>query len=331
MHDVSRTSQLAQRRGCDPRWIEAIRHGFGHRTWGLTEGRAESPSATLPLSLVSTPWFGRFLVSLPFINTAGIESDDEASARGLVDRAIVEADRLNVRYLELRGERAVPHERLVTKGDAKVHMRLALPGDPDVSWKQLDAKVRNQVRKGDKSDLTAVWGSHDLLNDFYCVFSVNMRDLGTPVFGRRLFAAILDAFGSDAELCVVRHGDRPVAGALLVHGTDFTEVPSASALRAFNSTNANMWMYWHLLRRAIERGKTVFDFGRSSPESGTYRFKKQWGAQPFPAVWQYYVRSGSIGDMRPENKRFSMAISVWRRLPVWFTRIIGPPIVRGIP
>ena len=43
-------------------------------------------------------------------------------------------------------------------------------------------------------------------------------------------------------------------------------------------TNANMLMYWHLLQRTIQRGNRTFDFGRSSESSGTYRFKRQWGA-----------------------------------------------------
>jgi FemAB-related protein (PEP-CTERM system-associated) len=158
-----------------------------------------------------------------------------------------------------------------------------------------------------------------------------MRDLGTPVFGRRLFRAILDRLGGQAELCVVRDGVRPIAAALVVHGQGVSEVPSASSLKEYNPANANMLMYWHLLQRAIERGQQTFDFGRSSVDGNTFRFKKQWGAAPHPAIWQYYVRSGNVGDVRPDNARYRLAIRVWQRLPVWFTRVIGPPIVRGIP
>jgi hypothetical protein len=92
-----------------------------------------------------------------------------------------------------------------------------------------------------------------------------------------------------------------------------------------------MLMYWELLRRAIERGQTTFDFGRSSVDGNTYRFKKQWGACPEPAVWQYYLRSGNVGDMRPDNRRYATFIKLWQRLPVGLSRLIGPAIVRGIP
>ena len=92
-----------------------------------------------------------------------------------------------------------------------------------------------------------------------------------------------------------------------------------------------MLMYWHLLERAVQKGQRIFDFGRSSPDSNTYRFKKQWGAKPIPAHWQYYLRAGDINDMRPENPRYQRLIRIWKRLPLGLTRLMGPWIVRGIP
>ncbi len=321
-----------RRIGCDSRWVEVLRRGLGHRVWVESVPNDQAAGlAQLPLALVQSPLFGKFLVSLPYVNTAGASSTEPRCVGELVERAIQAADRHRVRYLELRSEFVIEHPRFMTRPDAKVHMRLVLPDSANALWKALDPKVRNQVRKGERSGLSVHWGRHELLNDFYRVFSINMRDLGTPVYGRQLFLAILDQFGSDAELCVIRLEQRAVAAALLVHGEGFTEVPSASSLRRYNSTNANMLMYWHLLQRAIERGAGFFDFGRSSPESGTYRFKKQWGAVPCPAVWQYYVRHGEVTAMRPENARFQLAIHLWRKLPVWFTRLVGPWIVRGIP
>ena len=157
------------------------------------------------------------------------------------------------------------------------------------------------------------------------------RDLGTPTYGKKFFASILDEFPDRAEFCLVRAGETPVAGALLLHGWGVTEVPSASSLRSYNHTCANMLMYWQLLERTIERKQQVFDFGRSSRDSNTHRFKEQWGAKEAPSEWQYYVRKGGISDMRPENPRFGRLIRIWQRLPVGLTRWVGPMIIRGIP
>jgi FemAB-related protein (PEP-CTERM system-associated) len=323
----SRAGRMAH----DPAWLLALQAGLGHIPFlleAVKDGRAEG---WLPLALVQSRLFGRFLVSLPYLNSAGVVAVDPAVGHALIDRALELADAHDVRYLELRHEQRWSHPALTQELTSKTHMRLALPSTADELWLQLDAKVRNQIRKAQKQELTVHWGGADRLNEFYDVFSRNMRDLGTPAFGRKLFQSVLRAFPNAAELCVVSAARRPIAAALLIHGSGTTEVPSASSLRRYNSTNANMLLYWHLLQRAIERGQSTFDFGRSSQDSNTYRFKKQWGAQPHPAVWQYYVRKGSINEMRPDNPRYQRRIQLWQRLPVWLTRLIGPTIVRGIP
>jgi len=333
----------------DPRWLTVLDTGLGHRTFMLVARRGRpliDPPANLPadhpicgylpLSLLKTRLLGTFLVSLPYLNRAGVVADDPAVARALIEQAAGLARRLDARYLELRHHvRSYDHDLLDTTRNQKVRMVLGLPGDTEFLWKRISAKVRNQVRKGEKSALSIRWGGRDLLDAFYKVFSVNMRDLGTPVYPKKMFAAILEQFGQQAELAVVEHGGRAVAAAMLVHdahdGGGITQVPSASSLRRYNNTNANMWMYYHLLCRAIERGSVAFDFGRSSMDSGTYKFKKQWGAEPAPTVWQYHVRLGDVGDVRPDNPKYQRRINTWKRLPVWVTRLIGPRIIRGIP
>ncbi len=312
-------------------WLFATSRGLNHEPHVLVARRDGQWVGVLPLSLVRSALFGRFLVSLPYVNTAGVVTCDTAAAVGLVDQAVALADTLNVRFLELRHEHPVEHPRLNQQRTDKVHMRLPLPESSDTLWKNLTPKVRNQIRKGQKQDFEIHWGGLDVLDDFYAVFSRNMRDLGTPVFSRKLFSSILEAFPESAEFCTLSAGGKAVAGSLLIHSQGITQVPSASALREFNRQNANMLMYWQLLCRAIERGQTTFDFGRSSQESNTFRFKKQWGAEGAPAIWQYYVRKGDVSEMRPESKKYQLLIKTWQRLPVRLTRWIGPPIVRGIP
>jgi FemAB-related protein (PEP-CTERM system-associated) len=314
-----------------PRWLIVLARGLWQIPYCLEAVAEGTTLGLLPLMYVRSALFGRFLTGLPYLNYGGVMGEDPVVARQLIDRAVALADELDVRFLELRHERASEHSRLVTRAGSKVHMRLALPLTPGQLWDQLSPKVRNQVRKGTKSELSATWGGSERLDEFYDVFSQNMRDLGTPVYGRRLFHEISRQFPDRTEFCIVRAGTAPVAAALLLHGWGITEVPSASSLRQYNHTSANMLLYWKLLERAIERGQSVFDFGRSSPESNTYRFKKQWGATPFPAVWQHYVRQGSSSDMRPDNPRYERLIRIWQRLPVPITRWIGPMIVRGIP
>jgi FemAB-related protein (PEP-CTERM system-associated) len=314
-----------------PAWLRVLEQGLGHVPYCLEVTEDGKTRGLLPLAYVRSLLFGRFLVSLPYLNYGGVLADDDQTAGLLLDEAVKLAERLSVRYLELRHEQLVEHPALTERLSSKVHMRLALPATPGQLWDHIPGKARNQVRKGQKSGLTVAWGGEELLPEFYDVFSRNMRDLGTPVYGRGLFAATLRTFPGRAELCVVRAEGVPAAAALLLHGWGVTEVPSASALRRFNPSCANMLMYWHLLERTVQRGQQVFDFGRSTRESNTYRFKTQWGAEPAPAEWQYCLRRGAVGDMRPESPRYRRFVRIWQRLPVALTRLLGPWIVRGIP
>lgn len=314
-----------------PDWLTVLQRGLQQTPYAIEAVVDDRVCGFLPLALINGWLFGRFLVSLPYLNYGGIMADSTEIARELVDSAIILADRLKVRFMELRHELAIEHERLVARPEGKVHMRMQLPATTDELWKGLSAKVRNQIRKGQKNKFTIAWGGKERLPQFYSIFSQNMRDLGTPVYGQSLFRAILEQFPDQAELAVVCAGQREVAAALLLHSQEITEVPSASSLRSEREANANMLMYWHLLERAVQRGQRIFDFGRSSPDSNTYRFKKQWDAKPHPSQWQYYLRQGSMDAMRPTNPEFGFAIRAWKKLPVWLTRLIGPWIVRGIP
>lgn len=315
----------------DLRWLPALAEGLRHVPLLLVASREGQMCGHLPLLLVRSLLFGRHLVSLPYLSSAGAQASDNTTSQALIDHAIDLAHELQARQLQLRHETAVEHPHLTTPPLRKVHMRRILPEHSDQLWSALGAKVRNQVRKGEKHHRQVEWGSESLLTFFYDVFSRNMRDLGTPVFPRRLFQAILRHFGADAELAVVWRGQQPVAAAIVVHGAGMTQVLSASSLRSYNHECANMLLYWHLLQRAIVRGQRVFDFGRSTLESSTYRFKAQWGANPEAADWQFYLRRGRCDELRPERPAFQWATRVWRRLPLGLTRCLGPMIVRGIP
>ncbi len=322
---------LPQLTGHHHAWVNSVADGLRQRVYLLRASSGGQVTGVLPLFLVSGPVFGRFLVSIPYVNTGGVWARDEQTAKQLVQQACDLADQLDVRYLELRHETAVEHPQLNFCNTEKKHMRLALPDSPEALMKSFKSKLRSQIKKAGQYDLEVEFGGAEKLDSFYRIFARNMRDLGTPVFPKSLFACILRDFGSDAEICVVSKEGQPVASAILVHLKTMTEVPSASCLREFNRTNANMLMYRHLLERAIERGSKTFDFGRSSEGSGTYKFKAQWGAQPHPAVWQYYVRKGSPEEMRPDDAGKQRLVKIWQRLPVWLTKLVGPPIVRGIP
>jgi FemAB-related protein (PEP-CTERM system-associated) len=208
---------------------------------------------------------------------------------------------------------------------SKVTVVLSLAADPGRMWKRLDAKVRNQVRKATNSGLTVTWHGIDALDDFYAVFSVNMRDLGSPVHHRRFFAGMLEEFAGSMRLVLVRYGATTVAGAVCMWFRDTVLVPWASSLRAYRSRCPSNLLYWEVIRSACDKGVRWLDFGRSTPGSGTYRFKEQWGGYAEPLNWECSGTGGAGASMvDTSDPRRRWMVGAWQRLPVAVATTLGP-------
>jgi FemAB-related protein (PEP-CTERM system-associated) len=312
------------------KWRRVFERAFGHETLYLAARDHGSIVAVLPLVIFKSRIFGRFGVSLPFVNYGGMLARDHAAAAFLIQRASALADEHRLAHLELRHTaRQFPELAARTH---KVGMLLRLERDPAKAWESLDRKVRNVVRKAQKSQLTARVGGAELLDRFYGVFAHNMRDLGTPVYSRRFFAEVIAACPDSARVFLVDRGDLTVAGAITLSHRDSIENPWASSLREYRSLAPNMLMYWRMLEHAIETGHATFDFGRSTPDEGTFHFKQQWGAEPTPLHWEYVLANGRmLPNLSPSNPKYRAAIALWQRLPLAVANRLGPHIVRSIP
>lgn len=308
-------------------WRGVFERSFGHEGISLIASRAGRPVGVLPLVFIRGHLFGRTLTSLPFVNYGGVLADDAKVADALVGAAQTAARARRCGHVELRHTNRQFDD--LPNRQHKVTMRLPLS---EGQWDRLDRKVRNQVRKALKSGLTAETGGAERLDDFYGVFARNMRDLGTPVYSRRLFGEVLAAFPTRARLVVVRLSGVPIAAGLTYRTDGMVEVPWASSVREHNSLCPNHLLYWTVIENALADGCTTLDFGRSTPNEGTYRFKAQWGAEPLPLHWEYVLPDGGdIPDQGPTNPKFRMAIAAWKRLPLWIANAAGPRIVREIP
>jgi FemAB-related protein (PEP-CTERM system-associated) len=311
-------------------WRTIFEQAFGHDTVYLAARRDGRIAGILPLVIFRSRVFGSFAVSLPFIDGGGVCALDAEVASELVVRARKVATERRLSHVEMRHESRLFPE--LPSREHKVGMRMPLETDTKRAWEALDRKVRNQVRKAEKSGLTARSGGVELVDAFYSVFAVNMRDLGTPVYSRRLFESVLSTLPDSARVFLVEKGDTVVGGAVGIMFRDTFTVPWASSLREYRADCPNNLLYWRMFEHAIESGFRTFDFGRSTPGEGTFQFKQQWGAAPLPLSWEYVmVGSGAPPELSPSNPRYKAAIAAWKKLPLPVTRLLGPHIVRSIP
>jgi len=312
-------------------WRAVIENSFGHTCHYLAvRDNAGGVVGVLPLVFMRSKLFGYFLVSLPFFNYGGLLCDNQEIGDALLAEARVLRDEFGAEQVELR--HTVPWPGDFPTKQHKVCMVLELAGNADAQWQVFNTKLRNQIRKAQKSGFTVAVGGRELLADFYTVFVRNMRDLGTPVYAQKFFAEVLAAFSGDSRIIVVSLEGKPVAAGIIVRFRETLEIPWASAIRDYNSLCPNNLLYWTALQYALEIGCKRFDFGRSTPGEGTYKFKEQWGAKPLQLNWQYLLPSGAaMPELNNKNPKFEMAIRLWQKLPLSLTRVLGPHIVKSIP
>ncbi len=310
-------------------WRDVIESVFGRDTHYLAAERGGELCGVLPMVRLKSLAFGDFLVSMPYVNYGGVLADDAIACAELIEAATSLACELGVGHLELRHLADVA---ALPKREDKVSMHLELGGDSGALWKALGSKRRAQVKRSQKEGAACEIGGAELLEAFYAVFSVKYRDLGTPVYPRAWFRALLQKFADLTRVFVVRVQGKPVAASIVIGFNGVLEVPWAATLREADRYAVNMYLYWSMLEFAEDQGYRIFDFGRSTEGSGTYRFKKQWGAEPVQHYWHYWLRdAGEIPHINPGNPKAQAAVALWQRLPVWLANRIGPHIVKNLP
>jgi FemAB-related protein (PEP-CTERM system-associated) len=311
-------------------WKDLIFDTFGHKgIYFMAQDNNGKVAGILPLIHIKSRLFGNFLVSMPYFNYGGAIADHPHIEHELIHAANDHAASLDADHVEYRDD--INRDWLpVSMG--KVNMLLALPDSGDTLWHGFSPKLRAQIRRPQYENPDVILGGVECLDDFYDVFSRNMRDLGTPVYSKVFFRNILERFPDRCRLLIIGLHGRPVAAGFLTGHKDTLEIPWASTIRQVNHLSMNMLLYWSALNFAIEQHYKYFDFGRSSRDSGTYRFKQQWGAQPRQLYWHYWLKQGNaLPSLNPGNPKYAMAIATWRRLPLWITKYLGPPIVKYIP
>ena len=310
-------------------WKTAIERAFGHECIYLAARDAGALAGILPLVRVKSLLFGHYLVSMPFVNYGGPLGSD-AAIGALADAAAELAARDRVRLLELRSRQQLPIALDVSHRKITV-VRDLPPGGSAALWKQLDAKVRSQIRRPQKEGVTVRFGV-DQVEPFFAVFSRHMRDLGTPTQPLAFFRILAEVFKDDVWFGCAYLDGKPIAGGCGLRWLGEFEITWASALQEYKRISPNMFLYWSFLERAADEGLQLFNFGRCTPGSGTHRFKLQWGTRE-EQLWWYQRRASAatVGTPSPNDGQLAWGPRLWKHLPERVATALGPRIVRYIP
>jgi FemAB-related protein (PEP-CTERM system-associated) len=313
-------------------WINGVEAGTGQRAHMLIAQSARGMiEGVLPLHSISSPLFGRAMVSCGFAVGGGIIADSHTVVQQLADAAWELAKAENCPSVELRGG-ALPNGQWIIQGNAHANFARSLAPDDDAELLAIPRKQRAEVRKGLSNSLVIETGNAPRdLNWHYRVYAESVRNLGTPVFPKALMVQILYAFGDDADILTVLSNGVPVASVLSLYHKGAVMPFWGGGVRAARALRANDVMYYALMNHARRRGCSAFDFGRSKLGSGAFQFKKNWGFEPQPL--SYAVRTaagGTLRDINPNSPKYKAKIALWQKLPLPVANLIGPWIAKGL-
>ena len=334
-------------------WSRIIEKTYGHKAYLLTainktamaasqKISAEEILGILPIIKLRGIMGAPSLISMPFCDLGGAVADSMDIQRRLVLKAVLLAEQVSAKSIELRNTDKLTGNKdlkiaeykkdlFYSEGKRKVRMLLKLPETTTKLMGSFKSKLRSQIRRPLKAGLTVEVGKSELIEDFYTVFLSNMRDLGSPVHSKKLFTNIFDELHDKTNIFVVKNNEKPLAVSMTIGFRGTLYNPWASSLRQYSKYSPNMLLYWKMLEFACDTGFNYFDFGRSSLDEGTYKFKKQWGASPVPLPWQFIsYKNNRVGDSISESNAFRTAGEIWKRFPISLTKLIGPHLRKHI-
>jgi len=310
-------------------WETVLKKTFGYKSHYLLAEHKNKICGILPLFLMRNLFFNKVLASFPFAVYAGACADDKKITGMLIERAKDIAQKENVAYLELRNIAPI-HDKLHTK-ELYVTFIKKLPQDTKECLNYLPRKARAAARKGINFGLKAEVGIH-LLTNFYQIYTISVRNLGSPVFPFNFLQNIVNEFKDYTTVLGVKHKNKIVAGAFTFLFKDTVLPYYGASLPEYIKYQVNNFMYLKLMEYGIEKGYRYFDFGRSKKGTGSYKFKIYQGFEPQQIYYQYYLTTAKdIPNVSPANPKFRMLINTWKKLPLCITNRIGAKLIKYTP
>lgn len=311
-------------------WGQACEQAYSQpMQYYIAEDEQKQVCGVLPCIKFKRPLSSSKSVALPYCDTGFALGDDDNISATLMKKLGSDCDYRDVSHQPADAETLQPGQKVI--------LRLSLPESSEQLMSSFKSKLRSQIRKAEKNGLTMTLSESTnehiaILPHFYDVYKQNMRLLASPAHAYSWFEAIVKHYADNARVCIVYQASTPIgAGIVLLNGA-VAAIPWASTLPQYNRLAPNMMLYWSLLANVTDAGIQTFDFGRSSYGEGTYKFKTQWGALPYPLNWHdgtvdqqpQVVETGPPGTVR------QLAESIWPKLPLGLTVAIGSAIRRYI-
>lgn len=315
-------------------WTKFVSDVYGLAIYRLVAQENGEISGLLALVHIKHFIFGNYLTTAPFASYGGFAFSSLEVRDALLEKARalgrdLEADYVNVRF-DL-GD-STPPEGWVQHPVYSTY-RADLSSDADAMLAIYNSDHRNHIRKSLKKGFTVKFGHLDLLDDTYECLARSMHELGSPYHSKVYLRSMAESLGPTVEFAVLYGGLRRElagAGVFIVQGNVVTNL-HANILRKFRSDYAGEFLYWSVITRYGEKGFSIFDLGRSLIGSGNETFKRKWKPHEQLLAYWYALKPGAvIPELNQKNPKFQMVIWMWKHLPDFIVRPLGPFLIKGL-
>lgn len=314
-------------------WSNLVRTIYGYEVHRFEAVSGVEVVGLLVLTHVRHPIFGNYLATSPFGSYGGFAFASIEARDALLKQAQSLADELRVEYVVVRfleGGNQSPAPWLQNPIYSTYLLDLA-PNAEDL-MKNFGHQHRKHTRQAMKKGFKIQFGHLDLLHETYEALARSMHELGSPYHPKRYLQRMAELLGDCVEFVVVKDVQNALVGsAVLVYHQGVASNLHANILRDFRSGYAGEFLYWSLLEHYCQMGLQVCDMGRSLNGSGNEAFKLKWRPRQVPlAYWYYLPKGGEIPELNQKSPKFRFAIWLWKRLPAFVVRALGPSLIRGI-
>jgi len=310
-------------------WKKVLGKTYGYLPYFIYAERDRKICGVLPLFLMRSFLSGKAMVSLPFCVYGGICADDEEVQNKLFDEAKSLTRKLRANYLELRHKTRTSLRLPAT--DIYYTFIKELPNEKKRCLDTLPRKARAAARKGIEYGLEFHSGC-ELIKEFFDIYAVSVRNLGSPVFPFRYLENIVKEFPENTDVFLVRHKGKGIAGVFTFFYKGTVMPYYAGSLPEHFAMQPNNFMYLKLMEYGVEHGYRYFDFGRSKFDTGAYRFKEFNGFTAQPLNYQYYLNGlESPPNTTSANPKLKLAIELWKKTPLLITNFIGSRMIKFTP
>lgn len=307
-------------------WLRMLESSYSHRPHCLGVVRGGRLEAGMALMEVRSWLTGVRGVCAPFSDFCepfGAVGD----LRSLLAAAVSLGRQKGWKYLEIRGlhEDGLFPEPSISYLGHEIDLR----PEPEQILRTFHPSVKRALRKAESSALALeVGSSRAQLEDYYRLHGITRRRLGSPPQPMSFFESLRTRLLEPGHgfIVLARRNGVAVAGSVFLHACGQACYKFGASDERFQQFRGSNWVMWHGIQESRRRGCTSLHLGRTAPGAeGLRRYKLGFGARE-TAIRYFRLEMSGLSVDRVIDRSEGLPNQVFRRLPVWVSRLVGAAV-----